>query len=415
MIKLAYLTSRYPAISHTFVMREIMALRACGLEVATFSQRTAGDEQILAEADREERAATYYILPPRWGRILAAHVLTLVRRPLRYLATLAFAWRVRPGGLKAALWHLFYFVEAVLLWHALRQRGIGHVHVHFAGPCATLAMIARRLGDLTYSLTVHGSAVFFDVEKNLLCHKVEGAALVLCISDFTRAQVMAHADPQHWDKLKVVHCGIDARAYPPKAADAEAPAHILCVARLLPAKGLSDLLDAVATLRRAHPRIRCTLVGDGPDRARLEARCLELGLTDAVHFAGFVGQDAIQPYYEAADVFVLPSYAEGVPVVLMEALAKGVPAIATAVGGTSELIEHGVTGLLVPPGRPDRLADALDAALHNGALRARLIEHGRAKVLEEFEMTAIGRQVAEHFAALLGAPAPGAGRRSAGA
>lgn len=411
-MKVAYFTSRYPAISHTFIMREILALRARGIEVVTISQRAADQREILAEADRRERDATSYILPPRWGRLFAAHLRALLTRPLRYISALVFSQRVRPGGLRAMVWHFFYFVEAVQLADEMRRRNVRHVHVHFAGPCATVAMIAERLGDLTYSMTVHGPIVFFDVGANLLREKVERAAFIICISDFARSQLAAHVDPRHWSKMHIIHCGVDTTRY---HCDTPRPrsCHLLSVGRLVPVKNASALIEAVARLADEFPDIRCTLVGDGPERARFERLAADLGVADRVTFAGAVGQDDILDYYRAADVFVLPSFAEGVPVVYMEAMAMGLPTIGTAVGGTTELIEHGESGLIVPPGNLDKLVEALRRVLSDDALCARLSAGGRRKVVAEFEISRIGAQVADLFARQLGGAPPESGRPGA--
>jgi len=432
-MKLAYFTSRYPAISHTFIMREIMALRERGITVETISQRSPGADDLLTPADRREYENTRYILPPSWGRMLAAHGRTLFTHPLRYFATLGFALTTRPGGFRDLLWHLFYFLEAVQLWDELRSRGVGHVHVHFIGPCATVAMIASRLGTLTYSITVHGPIVFYDVSKNLIAPKIERAAFAICISDFARAQVAAHVATKHWSKLHIAHCGVDTTRFRPDASRAagSTPAglgstesaasdipnrrrEVLCVARLAPVKGVGVLIEAIARLADEIPALHCTLVGDGPERAQLERLAADLGVKDLITFAGATGQDDILAYYQQADVFALPSFAEGVPVVLMEAMATGVPAIATAVGGIGELIEHGVSGLIVPPGNVALLSGALRRVLTDDGLHARLAEGGRRKVVAEFEISDIGRQIAALFAAKLGgtpagetaAPAP---------
>lgn len=402
-MKLAYFTSRYPAISHTFIMREILALRARGIEVETISQRTPADDEILSHDDRAERARTFYILPPKWGRLLSAHLRVLFTRPLRYIATLWFAQTTRPPGARVVLWHLFYFVESVLLWDELRRRQAGHVHVHFAGPSATLVMIASRLGELTYSMTVHGSTVFFDVQKAVLRQKVEHARFVFCISEFTRAQVAAQVAPEYWQKLRVVHCGVDTDNHRPSGESASRTSiNVLCVTRLVPAKGVSLLIEAVARLQKELPELRCTLVGDGPDRDRLERLAIARGVADRIEFVGAVGQDHIQRYYHEADVFALPSFAEGVPVVLMEAMAHGVPVVGTAVGGVSELIEPDVTGLLVPAGDVSALTSALRRLCSDQDLRSALIANGRRKVVHEFNIADIAAQVGELFAELLG-------------
>jgi glycosyltransferase involved in cell wall biosynthesis len=302
------------------------------------------------------------------------------------------------------LWHLVYLVEAVQLWDELRVRSVRHVHVHFAGPSATVAMIASRLGELSYSMTVHGPIVFFDVEANQLREKVEHARFVFCISHFARAQLAAHVDPVHWPKLHIVHCGVDtARFRFDRLRPAGGRPHrIVTVGRLTPVKNMAMLVEAVARLVDDVPDICCTIVGDGPERDRCAQFAVRLGVAERVHFAGAVGQDDILEYYRDADVFVLPSFAEGVPVVYMEAMAMGLPTIGTAVGGTSELIQHGVSGLVVPPGDLDALVDALRRVLTDEALYARLSEGGRRKVVAEFDIADIGTQVASLFARELG-------------
>jgi glycosyltransferase involved in cell wall biosynthesis len=175
---------------------------------------------------------------------------------------------------------------------------------------------------------------------------------------------------------------------------------ILTVGRLVAVKAHGVLVEAFAALVAAGVDARLTLVGDGPRSDALEARVRDRGLSDRVTFAGRVGQDEIGAFYKAADVFCLPSFAEGVPVVLMEAMASGLPVVSTAVNGIPELVEDGVSGLLVVPGRSDLLAAALRKLADDPALRAELGEAGRARVAESFEVDACAAQLAEHFAAL---------------
>ncbi len=401
MQEIAYLTSCYPAVSHTFIQREILAVRAAGVTVHTLSIRRPAADDPRSQVDRAELEATYYVLPPRWGRLLAAHARTIITRPLRYVAALGFALAKRPPGLRALLWQLFYFVEAVCVWHELRRRGVRHVHVHFAMACASVAMIANRLGDLTYSMTVHGPAVFYEACHYRLRDKVKRAAMVACISDFCRSQVMSFADPADWHKLQVVHCGVDPTDYTPRP---EAPPaepgrlHLLNVARLSPVKGHDVLLQAIADLRDRDCDVTCTIIGDGPERARLERRSRDLGVDSRVQFTGVVDQDRIQTHYDQADVFVLPSFAEGVPVVLMEAMAKGLPVITTRVMGIPELVDDGVSGLLVPPGRSDRLVEAIRTLAHDVETRKRMGREGRDRVCREYDVRQSGTQLVDLFA-----------------
>jgi glycosyltransferase involved in cell wall biosynthesis len=158
------------------------------------------------------------------------------------------------------------------------------------------------------------------------------------------------------------------------------------------------LLEAIARLTESGRSVSATFVGDGPRRAALEQLARKLGIADRVTFAGGVGQDDIGRYYEDADVFCLPSFSEGLPVVLLEAMAAGLPVVASRIAGIPELIEHGRSGLLVPPGRADLLADALGTLLVDPGRRADLAAEARRRVGAEFDVDASAEQLRELMA-----------------
>jgi glycosyltransferase involved in cell wall biosynthesis len=210
---------------------------------------------------------------------------------------------------------------------------------------------------------------------------------------------MKLVDRGQWGKLRVVQCGIDPRGLaPPASRPPGGPLRLLTVGRLVPGKGHAVLLEALARLRDEGVDVVTTFVGDGPERDGLERLAHALRLD--VRFAGAVGQDELRAYYEAAQLFCLPTFAEGLGVVLLEAMASGLPVVSTLVMGVPEVVEDGETGLLVRPGRPDLLADAIRRLAGAPELRERMGSAGRRWVLEEFD---VGRQ-AEAVAALLGAP-----------
>lgn len=408
--RLAYLASMYPAISHTFILREIRALRRLELEIETLSIRRAPAEQLISRDARSEDAATHAFLPVSLGALACAHLRGLAR-PGAYARTLATALRLAPASLRARAWHVFYFAEAIMLWDELRRRRLDHVHVHFANNAAMVALLAadydgrRRAASLGWSFTMHGSTEFYDVRAHRLTEKIERARFVACISDFTRSQMQMQVGPEHWDKLAVVHCGLDLDAYdePPAAERAEAPLRVLFVGRMVEAKGARVLLASLAQLRARGVPIEATLVGDGPDRAAIEAAAARLGVADIARFPGAISQDAIRDYYRAADVFCLPSFAEGIPIVVMEAMAMRRPVVTTPVGAICELVVDGVTGLLVPPGRADALADALARLAADPRLRADLAAAGRAAMRAAFAEEDTARQLAALMARHVGA------------
>ena len=389
-MRIAYICSRYPSISHVFILREVLALRRRGAEIQTFTVRHAGRDQILSEADREEDARTITIVPPEPAELVLAHATALLTRPRRYLATLRRAIELRGPGARALLWQVFYFGEAVLVWRQLRRRGIRHIHAHHANVGSDVALLASHLGGAgwSWSFTMHGSTEFFDVREHRLPQKVELARFVVCVSSHGRSQLMTHVATEHWDKLRVVHCGVDVSLFDlAERRDGERALEILTVGRVVPVKGQSLLVESVAALRERGVEATLTIVGDGPELPALRALAAGLGVADRVRFEGAVGQDEIRGYYERADVFALPSFAEGLPVVLIEAMATGLPVVASRITGVPELVEEGVSGLLVVPGDGADLTRALERLLREPAARRREMGRaGRAKVEAEFDL-----------------------------
>jgi len=392
----AYLVSRYPSVTHTFVAGEVRGLRAAGVRVETASVRQVPATEALARADREELQRTWAIVPPKPLELVGSHLRALVRHPVAYVATLVRALKMTHAGGRARLWQLFYFGEAMLLWSWMRRHGLHHAHVHHANVSADVALLAcayaNRAGAdprWSWSITLHGPTEFFDVVAHKLAAKIADADAVICISDFARSQVASLADPATLAKVHTVRCGIDLSAFSPREEQQPASsAEILCVAALSRRKGHAVLLDALPAVLREVPHARLTLAGDGAEREFLEARAAELGIADAVRFLGAVEHDRMVALYRAADVFSLPSFAEGVPVVLMEAMAMRIPVVATEIMGVPELVDHETNGLLVPPARPDLLAAALVRLLADPALREQMGKEGRRRVSEDYDARA---------------------------
>jgi colanic acid/amylovoran biosynthesis glycosyltransferase len=399
-MRMGYLASHYPAVSHRFLLREIQALRRCGVEVETFSIHRTPSAELLTPADQEEGRRTYAVWPPRPLDLLRGHLSAALHRPGRYLDTLLFAVRRANPGVRGRLQGLFYFVEAMPIWDAARRRGVRHLHASFADSASDVALLAGHFGGekWSFSLAIHGPVEFEDIHTNHLAEKVKAARFTVAISDFGRSQLMTLAAEERWEDIHVVHCGVDPAECAPEAARdgdhaAGADPRILCVGRLVQRKGQSLLVEACAVLLGRGVPVALTLVGDGPTRAELEAQAHRLGVADRVRFAGAVGHDAILPMLRSADIFCLPSFSEGVPVVLMEAMAHSVPVLTTQIMGIPELVENERTGLLVAPGRLDVLADALERLVREPELRERLGAQGRDKVLAEFDVNASARQL----------------------
>ncbi|HEX4734157.1 MAG TPA: glycosyltransferase [Thermoleophilaceae bacterium] len=397
---MAYLVSRYPAISHAFVQREVLALRDAGVEVHTFALRRAGDSDVLSVVDEAERDATYAIQPVRWGRLLADHARALATRPGAYAKTLSRALRLGIGA-RGLVWQLFYFAEAIAVWAEMRRRGLQHVHVHFANPAADVAMLATEFGggDWRWSLTLHGPAEFFEVRGNRLPEKLTSAAFVACASDWSRSQAMSLVPAHVWPRFTVVRGGVDPAEWRAAAPESHTRLEVLNVGRLAPVKGQALLIDAIARLRDDGIDAHARIVGDGPERDTLQRRIDELALRDAVELTGPVGQDRIRELYAQADVFCLPSFREGLPFVLIEALAMELGVVATRIMGIPELVEDGESGLLVAPGRVEELAAALAELARDPERRRRLGAGGRATVERDYVLSRLASEMRELFRA----------------
>ena len=385
---LAYLVSRYPSVSHTFVLREVLALRAAGVRVDTYTVRRADGGYRLSREDREARETTQSLVPADPVELVTAHLTALLTRPRRYLSTLRLALALRAPGARAALWQVFYFGEAVLMWHKCRRSGSRHIHAHHANVGSDVALLAAHLGGRgwSWSFTLHGPTELFDVSAHKLAQKTERALFVACISEYARSQLMGLVGTEHWPKLRLIRCGLDVNRFGVvDRGDRRGALRILNVGRAVPVKGQSLLIEAVAELKRQGVEAELTVVGDGAQAAELRATAARIGVADRVEFAGAVGQDEILAFYRRADVFAMPSFAEGLPVVLMEAMATGMPVVSSRITGVPELVEDGVSGLLITPGRLDELVAALAALLTaTPERRAAMGAAGRARIEAEF-------------------------------
>jgi len=384
---LAYLVSQYPAVSHTFILREIQQLRRIGIAIRTASVKSpAASPHGFTQTELDEVAATFYVQARGPLRILLDHATCLGRRPLAYLSGLLLTFRLAGLDLKATLYHVIYFSEAVTVGEWMRRNKLRHLHVHFANAASTAALLLTKTHGLPYSMTVHGPDEFYDTEFYHLREKVEGAAFICCISRFCRSQLMKTGSPDNWEKMEVCPLGVDPEVFQPRPIAAGNDLHILCIGRLTPAKGQAVLLAAVAKLIERGRRVHCDLVGDGPDRNALERQAARMRIGGNVTFHGAVNQDRIGDLLACAGVFALPSFAEGVPVSLMEAMAMEIPCISTTVAGIPELIESGKEGILVSPSDPDLLAAAIETLIDDPELRLRLARAGRRKIIENYNL-----------------------------
>ena len=349
----------------------------------------------LTPDEQEEERATFYIKPGGAGRALVANLRVLFLRPISYVRAFAYAMRLAGWNLKTAARHVLYFAEAAVFADWMRREGLSHVHMHFS---STVGLMARRILPMCTSVTIHGSDEFMNPANFYLQEKTHQFDLLFAISEYGRSQLMRFSDYGQWSKFRVSPLGVDPVVYAPGPfRENPSPFEILCVGRLAPPKGQHILIAALDVLLRQGRAVRLRFAGDGEDRADLEQDAARRGLEEHIVFEGRLTADCVRALYEQADIFALPSFAEGIPVVLMEAMAMELPCVASWITGIPELIRNEVDGLLVPPSNEEALAAALARLMDDPGLRRRLGKSGRRRVVEEFDL---GRNT-ERFAAVL--------------
>lgn len=393
--RIAYLTTQYPSLSHSFIRREIDAVEALLGEVERFSIRLP-ERDLVEAADRDEATRTTAALARPLWRLMADVVKVLTWLPARFANALGCTLEMSRASERGIIRHLAYLVEACFLLRIFHARRIDHVHVHFGTNAAAVARLVGRLGGPSFSITIHGPDEF-DAPLGLDLHgKAMEAAFVRVISDFTLSQLKRWTRLCDWPKLHVVRC-TPGPAFFAEARPIDARSRsVVAVGRLAPQKGLFDLLDGFALAKRSGTNLCLELVGGGLLQEQLEAHARHLGLGPGeVIFVGPADEAGVRQHMIAARGVVLASYAEGLPVVIMEAFALGRPVIAPYVGGIPELVVDGENGWLFPPARPDKLADALIRLLEAPPQQLhRMGESGRRRTREMHDAAIEGGKLA---------------------
>ena len=409
MRRLVYVSERYPVLSQTFTLREVRDLHAAGLPVTVVSLRSPGPTD--PEPDPERDPEILRAPSPFSGSVAAACLARGLRRPLRTAGT----------ALRTLLPHTHPFWPKMQLrsplhaawgaWLAGRLRSMGPVHLHaqFAWGASTVAWAAARWSGQPFSFTSHS-----DFGLPLVGPKLREARRVLAISDYEEARLRGFAPDLPADRIVVHRLGVEV---PPAAEDASresGPVRLLAVGTLGPKKGHDVLLEACGVLRDSGADFRLDLVGEGPERPRLEALHERLALGERVRLLGSRPHDEVLRLTEACDAVVLACRVtergdhDGIPVSLMEGMARGKPAVSTRVSGIPELLGEDEGGRLVEPEDPAALAAALGELCADEGLRRRLGAQARERVARLHGADASAREVVEIFRGLLNDEGPAA-------
>jgi glycosyltransferase involved in cell wall biosynthesis len=383
MGRVAVVLKGYPRLSETFIAQEIHGLEQRGVDLTLVSLRHPTDRHTHPIHAQIKAAVLYlpeylYQEPRRVLRAWAA-----MRRSPRWPALKRLWWRDFRRDLTPNRGRRLG--QALVLAHELDRR-VTHLYAHFLHTPASVARYAALLLDLPWSVSAHAKDIWTTPEWEKR-EKLADCRWVVTCTAANAAHLAALAPP---DRVELLYHGLDLGRFPPvERAPMHNPTTILTVGRAVPKKGLDDLLQALALLPR-DLAWRFVHVGGGTLRNKLKRLAAKLGIADRVTWAGAQPQQAVLARYREADLFVMASRIagdgdrDGLPNVLMEAQSQALPCVATAISAIPELIEHDVTGLLVPPGDPPALAAAI-AGLIREPERARVLAAaGEQRVRQRF-------------------------------
>jgi colanic acid/amylovoran biosynthesis glycosyltransferase len=377
---IGYLVPEFPSQTHTFFWRELGALEAAGVPVHVFSTRRPPDAACPHAFGPEARARTTYLFPPRWGRVLGF----LARHPLRFARAAGYVLGLRETPLPHRLKLLALVASAAdLVLHA-REKGVAHVHIHSCANAAHLGALAHVLGGLDYSLTLHGDLPVYGTDHKAKMARARFVSAVTAPLQRSLQEEVGHDQP-----YPVIWMGVDTARFAPDPArrGTGGPFRAVSVARLTHVKGHRFFLRAMARLCAEGHDIRYQMAGEGPERAEIAAEIARLGLEEHAILLGSVGEDRVLELLQGAHTLALTSIRKGeaAPVAVMEAMSCGVPPIVSIIGGTADMVEHGVDGFLTPQEDVDAITEALRTLVTDPDRRAAMGAAARATALEKFD------------------------------
>jgi glycosyltransferase involved in cell wall biosynthesis len=385
-VRIGILIPEFPTQTHIFFWREITALRRNGVTVDLLSTRRPKDGCPHAFGERAA-AETHYVYPPDPRLVAAAVNPRGLARVAGYVASLPVGERARAVG--------FAVCAADLAGYA-RQRGIEHIHVHSCADAAHVAAMSYLLSGLSYSVHLHGDMAVYGSAH---AQKMQHAAFVAVAARPLLDQVATVGVPP--DRAFRMVMGVDLarfEARPPRLED-PGPLHLVSVSRLALCKGHKFGLEAIRRVVDDGVDVRYSIGGAGSDRGAIEGDVARLGLEDRVRFLGPLSEEGVSTLLKTADACLLTSVGlgEASPVAVMEAMASGVPAICSRIGGTADMIESGVDGILVDQQDVAGIASAIKKLAEDRAALARLSAEARKRAERDFDAGSLARAFVDNI------------------
>jgi colanic acid/amylovoran biosynthesis glycosyltransferase len=395
-MRIAYFTTVYPSVSHTFIRRELREIERRGHTLFRIALRQP-EMELVDEGDLEEAPKTFYCLSRSKFKIIGEILWILLTGPLAFFRALNVALAMGRKSEVGLLKHIAYLLEACIITVFSRRNSIDHIHVHFGTNVTAVARLVKYLGGPTYSFTVHGPAEFdapsgFDLEG-----KIGDSLFTVAITNFCASQLMRWCHYSQWDKIKIIHCTVD-ETFSSNGTELDEESRVFVnVGRLSAQKGTFLLLHAFHKLLSQGVQAHLVLVGDGELREQVEELMDELNMRDHVTITGYVSEKEVRKQINKARVMVMPSFAEGLPMVIMEAYALGRPVISTYIAGIPELINN-ENGWLIPAGSIEALTKIMKAAFEcDSSVIKEKAARGREAVLKEHNTQIEGEKLEELF------------------
>lgn len=393
---LGFIVNQFPRQVDAYFLRELRGLHESGLDFTIYSLLPAPKGWKIHEDALPLLERTVY--PPAAVPLAGQTLGQLARHPGRtagLVSRIVSGHRSMPNALAKSVAIL---PQSIAFARDMEERGVRHIHANWATYPATAGMVINELTGIPFSFSGHATDIF--VHHAMLKEKIEAARFVITCTKFNRGY-LADIAPDHADRIRTVYHGVDLPAFAP-TGEPRHPRLVLSAGTLRSCKGFDDLIRAIGILRDRGSDAELEIVGEGEDRAELEALVASLNLGDRVRMPGYRPQEELIPAYQSAAVVALPAHHEdhfGIPNILIEGLAAGAPVVCTELPSLAELVEHGKSGLFVPERDPDALANALGQILADPDGAAAMAAEGRRRVVQNFDMVQTVAELVRTFQA----------------
>ena len=388
--KIVYIIGRYPLLTTTFIDREIMKLKQWGVDLTIFSIRQPPESSPLSNFQIELKQQVKYLLPVKILQLIFSQIYFSVLHPRKFFGTLVYLLTREHPNFNARLKTILHFGEGVYFAYLLRDQKVDEVHAHFLDRAALLALVAKRLLEIPYSLSIHAGADIY-VNPTLIFEKLQEARQAVTCTHYNWTHLKSLIGSDLAQKITVVPHGLNPQQFAPDQ-NLRDENLLLAVGQLKMRKGFFELIEACKTLRDQNIDFKCEIIGGGSLFGSLEEKIKAYSLEDHVSLTGALPNEEVLERFKKATLFVMPCKVsengdvDGIPNVLLESMAMTVPVISTRISAIPELISDQENGLLVNPNSHDELVQAIVSLINSPEKRAQLGKAGRKKVLADFNI-----------------------------